>query len=123
MRDSGSILFLIILLAFIFHQLGQKLFGISLPMLDSYIDPVLGMPLLLYAHLTERRFLWGLGPKFQLSALETILVTVITALISEFVFPLFTDLFHYDPYDFIAFAVGAILFYFTMNNKKSPKAA
>ncbi|MEX2589425.1 MAG: hypothetical protein WD334_04410 [Chitinophagales bacterium] len=118
MKGIGNILFWIFLISFTAHQVGQKLMGIELPMLDRYVDPLLGMPLLLYAFLMERRYLWNLGADYTLSVMEIVIATVIVSVISELLFPALSSDFTFDPYDFPAFGMGAVLFYFTMNKKQ-----
>ena len=46
---------------FIAHQLSQKVWGLSLPWADSYLDPLLCMPLLLTGYTAEQAEVASVG--------------------------------------------------------------
>lgn len=93
----------------ILHQILQKLLGIPLPFLDNYLDPFLCIPFLLGGFTLERRYLLQLKD-FQMSRFEIFSATIALSLVFEYIFPLFSRGFVCDPWDFMAYALGAIVF-------------
>ena len=112
-----SISFWVILILFVAHQLLQYVVGLPIPYVDSYFDPfacaVLGLSIFLW----ERNVLWRANQK-RLGIGETIIVTLILAVLSEEVFPLLSDRFYRDVMDYLAFAVGGVFFYFLINPQR-----
>jgi hypothetical protein len=96
-------------LLFIIHQLTQKLFLWSLPLLDSYLDPLLCVPLLLFGLDRERHHLWKSAP---LSALNIFILTAFFALLFEGLFPYLSDGFTQDWVDIFFYFTGAGLYIF-----------
>ena len=100
---------------FLLHQLVQKGFGIDIPVVHEYIDPLLAMPILLGALLVEREMFFG---RPRLTVVEVVLYTIILACIFEYLFPRWSRAFYYDPIDFIFYGLGAVIFYFLINPSK-----
>ena len=105
--------FLCLLLLISAHQIAQQIYHLQIPVIDSYADPLLGMPVLLFAYKLERIFLWK---RAQLSILEIFLVTLLVSIVSELLFPYLSTDFTSDPLDLIALAAGAIFYYYTLND-------
>ena len=102
----------ICLVVFLLHQLVQKGFGVDIPFVHQYIDPFLSIPIMLGVWMIERRYLYSPA---RLTLLETVVGTVFLALIFELLFPVLSDAFTYDPWDFLAYALGGVLFWFRVN--------
>lgn len=100
---------LVILFAtlFLLHQLGQKVLGLSLPLVDSYLDPLLSMPLLLYGLEWERKRLWG-RPK--LNTITLLGLTAVLALLFEYLFPYLHDGFTFDHIDIALYFIGTAVY-------------
>lgn len=49
------------------HQILQEILGVHVPIVDSYLDPLLFLPILLQLILLERRFVFGKGSQYVLS--------------------------------------------------------
>ena len=109
-------LFLVSLLLFLLHQFLQNVLEISIPPVDAYLDNLLAMPLFLTFLVAERRFLFRYGNHYRLTGLEIIIATIYISIISEFLFPVLSSRFYYDPWDFLFFFAGAGLF--ALINKK-----
>ncbi|OAV44197.1 hypothetical protein [Lewinella sp. 4G2] len=103
---------------FLVHQLLQKGLGIDVPFFHAYLDPFLSIPVMLGLLTVERRYLFDRG---RLTVLETVISTVFLAVIFEFFFPRWSDAFTADPYDYIAYGLGGLVFYFFVNPR--PRAA
>lgn len=112
-----SPVFIICCILFIIHQLLQKGFGISIPLIDPYLDNLLAMPIILTFLLLEKQFLFRRGEKYRLTISEIVIATLFVALISEWLFPALSERFTSDWKDVILYAVGALIFFFTINRK------
>jgi hypothetical protein len=109
--------FLLLVVLFGVHQVLQKFYGIHLGWLSYYIDPLLGMPILLTLLLAERRYLLKKGKAYQFSALEVGVAVAALSFIFEILFPVLSDRFTADWRDGIAYAVGGAIFYYFLNGK------
>lgn len=115
MNVLKSPVFIICCLLFALHQLLQKGLDISLPLIDQYLDNLLAMPIILTFLLVERRILFRRGKGYRLSALDVVMATVYIVIISEIVFPLFSDSFVTDWRDVIFYVLGSLIYWFTIN--------
>jgi hypothetical protein len=109
-------IFVVVALMFVAHQILQKYFGIALFWLHSYLDPLLCMPILLTLLLTERRHIWGKGLQYRLSLTEVSMATIALSIVFELVFPKLSTRFTADWGDVVAYAIGALFFYLTLNH-------
>ena len=100
--------FLIFLALFSIHQLLQKVAGIKWTIIDGYLDDILCIPIILYLWNWEKR-LFLRDKKYAIPLLESFVLTVVLALLFEFIFPRLSSGFTYDPYDFLAYGLGYIL--------------
>lgn len=96
------------------HQLFQKVFDISIPLLDSYLDPFLSIPIFLSLLLVERRWLLR-QPDFNFTTLELVIITTVLAIIFEEVFPRISDSFTRDNWDYVFYFFGGGYFSFFIN--------
>lgn len=110
--------FLICSITFVVHQILQKIFAISLPVADSYLDSFVAMPIILTLLVVERRYLFRKGERYRLTVLEIVVATIFIAFVSEIIFPLFSEKFTGDWLDGVFFGLGSVLFYFTINRKR-----
>lgn len=101
------------------HQIAQKIFFVSLPWVDSYLDPLLLMPILLQLIVWERRTLFRKGPSYTLEWWRTILICVMVSVLAEMVFPMMSSKFTADPFDILCYIVGMFAFW-TLWNKPEP---
>ena len=92
---------------FVLHQVLQYGFHVSIPFADSYLDPLLGTPVLIGLHRVESRYLFGAKP-FGWGYLAVI--AVVFALVSELLFPYLSDAFTADWGDVVAIGLGAVYY-------------
>ena len=79
--------FLIALGLFVLHQLLEKGAGVHIPLVDSYLDPLLYAPILLTFFLWERRVPLRAGPHYTLRGIDVAAAVVFLAVVSEIIFP------------------------------------
>ncbi len=102
-------------LAFVAHQIAQRLLGISVPLLDAYLDPFLAVPLLLGLAALER---WWLRTRSRstwrgFTGAEVAAMTIALALVFEELFPRLDPLRQVrDGWDYLACGAGGLLYYF-----------
>jgi hypothetical protein len=101
-------LFITASLLFAAHQLSQKVWGLSLPWADSYLDPLLCMPLLLTVYQIEQSWLWG---RKKMPLAEILIVTTVLSLVFEVIFPGLSHRFTADMLDVAAYFAGALLYF------------
>jgi len=101
------------------HQVAQKIFGISQRWVDSYLDPVLLMPILLQLVLWERRVLFGKGPRYTLEWWRIALICVWVSFLAEVIFPMISSKFTADIYDVVCYVVGSLAFGLLWNTPES----
>lgn len=105
------------ILLFLMHQYVQKVLLISLPFVDSYLDDVLCVPIFLSVLLLERRFLLK-NPNYTFSIFEIGVYVLVMGCVFEFGFPRWSAAFTQDYWDFLAYGVGGVLFYWSTLKSK-----
>lgn len=111
-----SPVFIICCLLFLLHQFLQKVLHYTVPLVDSFLDSFLAMPILLTLLVAERRLIFRRGSSYCLSIPEIIAATLLIAFIAEVVFPALSKRFTADWFDVLAYVLGSTLFYFTINS-------
>jgi len=124
---------LVCVILFTLHQVAQKSLGWNFWWADNYLDPLLGIPILLGLVLAERRFFIkkflanrNASPTknstntrhnklYTFSIFEISVVVVALSIIFEEGFPRWVEGFTKDYFDYLAYFVGALLFYFFIN--------
>lgn len=107
--------FIGVLLLFSMHQIMQKVLGINMLLLDSFLDPLLFMPILLHLMLWERRFLFGKGSHYILSRQRIVCIWLFVSVLCELLFPYWSDRFTMDYWDVLCYGIGALLFRIYLN--------
>ena len=105
---------------FIAHQISQKILGWNFAILDSYLDPLLCLPIFMGLMLAERRFFLkkvSHNNTYTFSFLETIVIAVVLSIVFEEGFPRWSDQFTKDYLDYFFYFVGVLFFYFFINSK------
>lgn len=116
MKPFQSPLFIISCVLFVVHQVVQKGFDIHHSLIDSYLDNLVAMPIILTLLQVERAWLFRKGVTYRLPVTDILLATLYVSIISEYVFPLFSRHFTFDWVDFICFFTGAGLYILTTRN-------
>ena len=97
----------------ILHQIWEQLLGQSYVFLDAYLDDFLALPFMLSVFLVEQ-LIWNRRVS-KLTALEVIVFTVVFALFFEEIVPKLHKGYTKDYWDYLAYSLGSILFYWTVN--------
>lgn len=100
---------------FVTHQFLQKVAHVKLGILDSYLDPLLCLPLLLSFLLMERRWLLQ-SSQYVLPVSEVFLITVTVSVLCEIGFPYWSNHFTADVLDVVAYGIGAMAFHVFQNH-------
>ncbi|MBR9921539.1 MAG: hypothetical protein GYB31_11935 [Bacteroidetes bacterium] len=100
------------------HQILQKWAAVSIPWADAWLDPMLGMAILLYLWKWEQQWLFG---KQALNGLEVLVLTLVTAVFFEYFVPLKHPGFTSDWLDVVAYAAGSLIFWFGLNQTARDK--
>ncbi len=99
---------------FALHQLMQKGFRVSMPLLDCYLDNILCLPILFSMLLAERRW-WWLRREYTLPPWEVATTTLLLIFLFEWAFPVWSPHFTADYWDVPLYIIGAAFFYFAIN--------
>lgn len=102
--------FIIALALAIAHQVLQKILQVSIPFVDSYLDPLLFLPILLHLILLERRYVFGKGSDYTFSWPQIIMVSVLISVVCEVLFPRWSPSFTADYKDTVCYFIGGIVF-------------
>jgi len=94
------------------HQFSQYVLGLDLGLIDDYLDPILCLPVLLGLWLTERRVFFRVD---RLTGLEIMVASLILSFVFEEIFPRFQPDFVRDWWDYLAYAAGAVWFWWMIN--------
>lgn len=117
MQLIKSPIFIICSVLFIIHQVLIIYFDVRMPMVDSYLDNLLAMPIILTLLLVERKYIFRWKNYERLSFVEVVAATVFIIIVAEVVFPLLSNDFTTDWWDVAFFFSGAILFHVTINQR------
>lgn len=94
---------------FVLHQVGQKIVGISLPLIDSYLDPLLCMPILLQL-ITWERQLFHRSNTYILPRSHIFGYFLLISIVCEWVLPRWNPKLISDPWDVLAYALGTVMY-------------
>lgn len=97
------------------HQIAQKIFLFSIPILDNYADDFFAMPFILTIFLIEQ-FFWKRRTTL-LSTFEIIIFTLLFSIFFELILPIFNTNYTTDYWDFFAYALGSFAFQLLINKK------
>ena len=112
-----KILFILCVFVFLVHQFIQQVLLINIRFIDSYIDDVTCLPIIFYLISLERKWLLGLTKRYYFLFIEILVITIVVSLVFEFFLPYISSAFTYDTYDFVAYSVGAMLYYKVQNDR------
>ena len=111
--------FIIVLLVVLIHQISQKLLGYNFSLIDSFLDPLFLMPILLHLILWERRYIFGKGPLFILSWMQIVAIFIVISIVCEYLFPIWSDAFTRDPWDIVCYGIGSVVFGMFLNRSEN----
>lgn len=105
-----KILFAICLPLFIAHQLSERLIHFQIPPADSYLDPLLCLPIILPLVRAERSFILR-ETDYTLKPVHITAYFVLISVLAELIFPRLNSAFTADPIDVICYAIGGCTYY------------
>lgn len=113
MKKEAPVIILVLLsaLLFVIHQYLQMQAQINIAFLDNYLDPIVLMPLLLYALVWERRIILR-NKHIDLPYSHILGYFLLIVILGELVFPLISGKFTADYWDILAYATGTIAYVF-----------
>ncbi len=115
---KNKILRICALLFVMFHILEAS--DLAPAILAAYLDDFLCLPLLLSAILLlQQRFIVH-NVEFSLPPAQVVFSLIYISILFEIILPNFSEKFNADPFDFFAYAAGALLFYFFINKNLLP---
>lgn len=101
------------------HQVLQKILDIHVPIVDSYLDPLLFLPILLQLILLEQRYVFAKGSHYVLSWFQIVGVVLLVCIVCESLFPLWSPSFTADYIDAICYLIGGVVFGVFFNSARS----
>ncbi len=99
------------------HQVFQKGLGINHFLIDSYLDDLLAVPVLMGITLIIERGLPGYSETYFHSPLHIAFVCLLLSVCFEYILPELSDRYVSDPFDLLGYTVGAFLYYFYQPEK------
>lgn len=111
-------LFLISCLLFWVNQLLEKQFEIFIPWVHAYLDDLLVKPVVLGITLQVFRWIHPQKDQFIFTKVQILVGWLYFSFLFEFLLPKWSDLYTADPWDILAYGIGAILFYQFINRKE-----
>ena len=111
MKQERPILILVSVSAvlFLIHQYLQLRVQFNIAFLDNYLDPIVLMPMILYAVLWERRILLR-HRNITLTYTDIFGYFLLMLLFGEILFPLISERFTADYWDIPAYAFGTLAY-------------
>lgn len=103
---------------FLIHQVLEKI-GFKNSFLDSYLDDFLFLPLFLFS--IEFIISTLSKQEFSLNFKQTLFTIALAMINVELIFPLFSNRFVFDYWDFISYGLGYIFYIGILNYSKHDK--
>ena len=102
----------IALILFALHQGLQYGLGVNIPLIDGYLDPLLCIPIILGGWVEEASLKFG---PLRLGRIDVLTAVIVLGLLFEEVWPRWQPLFVRDWWDYLAYALGGLWFWFFVN--------
>lgn len=104
--------FLICLVLAVANQLLEKVFGVFVPMVHSYLDDLLCMPIVLTLGLAAYRIVI---PSYRLKPMHMISVLVLYSAYFEYYLPQVSNTATSDAWDILMYVIGLTVFSYFIN--------
>lgn len=115
MRVVRNPFFYIPALLFVLNQILEKAAGIFLPLVHSYLDDLLAMPVILGVTLQIYQFIHPSKDCFHFRKRHVLVAFIYVSLVFEVILPRFSDVYTADLFDVLCYAVGSGVFYRFIN--------
>lgn len=107
-------LFIFSIVLFVLNQLLEKQFEIYVPLLHTYLDDLLCMPVVLTLSLYILQLLLK-NEQFRLTKFQVIIAVVYFAVMFELILPAFSIKYTSDVLDIAVYGIGAFIFFKFIN--------
>ncbi|HLU90748.1 MAG TPA: hypothetical protein VKZ51_13000 [Cyclobacteriaceae bacterium] len=104
------------------NQYLEKVRQIFIPFVHSYLDDLLLMPVALGITLQIYRWIHPAKEKFAFTKVQIAVAVIYFSILFEGLLPLWSDLYTRDLLDVVFYSIGAVLFYFLINNRRTVRA-
>src|SRR5690606_12085118 len=108
-------LFILSCVLFWINQYLEKVQQIFIPFVHSYLDDLMVMPVVLGLTLQIFRWIHPLKEKFSFTKIQIMVAVVYFSILFEGILPLWSNLYTRDLWDVVFYSIGAIGFYFLIN--------
>jgi hypothetical protein len=115
MRVLKNPLFLIACILFWANQYLEKVQGIFIPFVHAYMDDLLAMPVVLGITLQAFQWIHPLRAGFRFTKVQVLVGWLYFSLLFEILLPRWSDHYVADPWDVLAYGIGAAFFYRFIN--------
>ena len=113
-RTLTNTVFLICVSLAVANQLFEKLFGIFIPLVHSYLDDLLCFPIVLTLGLAMYRLF---KPYYRLSLMHMLPVLLVYSIYFEWYLPSVSSSATSDPLDVVMYVIGLVVFGHFINRK------
>lgn len=111
-RTLTNTVFLICVSLAVANQLLEKVFGIFIPLMHSYLDDLLCFPIVLTLGLAMYRLF---KPDYRLSLIHMLPVLVVYSIYFEWYLPSVSTTATSDPLDVVMYVIGLVVFGYFIN--------
>ncbi|WP_228692309.1 magnesium citrate secondary transporter [Lunatimonas sp.] len=99
------------------NQYLEKALAIFVPLVHSYLDDLLAMPVILGITLQVFRWVHPTGEQFRFSTMQIVVGVAYISLLFEVLLPMWSEIYVRDFWDVVCYAAGAFYFYFFINKQ------
>ena len=107
--------FLTACLLFWINQYLEKVKGVFIPYVHAYLDDLLAMPVVLGISLQVFQWIHPLKAGFRFTKVQVMVGWLYFCLLFEVLLPKWSDQYVADPWDALAYGIGAVIFYRFIN--------
>lgn len=112
-----TLLFTVSSILFLMHQYAQEVAKVSLPMIDSYLDPMLFMPIVLPLIGWERKLIYR-NRAYTLPLSHVFACFVLISVLFEIILPIWNERMTADVWDIPFYALGALIYTIVANDRR-----
>tara|TARA_R110002050_G_scaffold24128_1_gene64461 strand:+ start:1664 stop:2041 length:378 start_codon:yes stop_codon:yes gene_type:complete len=103
------------------NQYLEKIQGLFLPFLHSYLDDLLAIPVVLGITLQIFRWIYAKNKQMVFCRKQVIIGLLYFGFLFEGLLPAWSSTYVRDPFDLVCYGIGAIYFWFFINDRGREK--
>ncbi len=107
--------FFIPVLIFTINQVLERYFELFIPIIHSYLDDLLAIPVILGITLQIYRKIHPQKDAFSFTKKQILVAVIYVSIVFELILPYFSSTYTSDIYDAVCYTLGAIYFFFLIN--------